>query len=181
MNKKIGFIGTGNMGRAMIGGLITNKTVSENQIFVSDKNEKSLSLLKAKWKLVNCSADNLKTVKNSDILILAVKPDIYKTVINEINSIIEENQIIITIAAGISINKVESMFAKEVKIIRTMPNTPALVGEGVTGFCCNSNVSEVEEKMILPLLNSFGIVEKIEEKHFDALIALSGSSPALAL
>ena len=178
MNKKIGFIGTGNMGSAMIGGLINRKTVSESQIYVSDRNSESLDGLRNKWQKINCFDDNKSTVQNADIIVLAVKPHIYKSVIEEIASLVDDTKIIITIAAGITIDQAEKSFGKKVKIIRTMPNTPALVGEGVTAYCCNSSISEKEEQEILPIFKSFGIVEKVEEKYFHAVIAVSGSSPA---
>lgn len=178
MNKKIGFIGIGNMGSAMIGGLLNTGTVSEDQIYVSDKNKESIESLHSQWRGIHCSTVNGETVKKADVIILAVKPHIYRLIINEISPLVDSGKIIITIAAGITIAQTESMFGKEVKVIRTMPNTPALVGEGVTAYCCNPVVSNAEEKHILPLLESFGIVEKIEEKYFHAVIAVSGSSPA---
>ncbi|MDA3811591.1 MAG: pyrroline-5-carboxylate reductase [Spirochaetaceae bacterium] len=178
MDKKIGFIGTGNMGSAMIGGLINKNTVSAGSIYVSDKNRSSLNKLEQKWKGIHASENNADTVKNADIIVLAVKPNIYKPVISEIASLVDKSKIIITIAAGITIQQTEQLFSKEIKLIRTMPNTPALVGEGVTAYCSNVHVSEEEEKSILPLLESFGIIEKIEEKYFHAVIAVSGSSPA---
>ncbi len=178
LNKKIGFIGTGNMGSAMIGGLITKKTVAENQIFVSDRSDESLKRIQSNWSGVNCSTNNRTTVENSDIIILAVKPHIYSSLIEEIASFVDSSKIIITIAAGITIEQTEKMFGSDVKIIRTMPNTPALIGEGVTAYCCNSFISEDEIIQTLPVFESFGIVEKIEEKYFHAVIAVSGSSPA---
>jgi len=178
VNRKIGFIGTGNMGSAMIGGLINKKTVAADQIYVSDRSESSLDKIRSQWSGIHCSTDNGKTVKNADIIILAVKPHIYETVIKEISPLVKGEKIIITVAAGITISQVENMFGKEIRIIRTMPNTPALVGEGVTAYCCNKLVSDDDEKLILPIFKSFGIVEKIEEKFFHSVIALSGSSPA---
>lgn len=178
MNKKIGFIGTGNMGSAMIGGLINKKTVSENQIFVSDRNGESLNKIQSKWAGIHCSEDNKVTVENSDFIILAVKPHIYEAVIKEISPVIDESKIIITIAAGVTMEQVEKTFGREIKLVRTMPNTPALVGAGVTAYCCNNSISAEEELPVLEILESFGIVEKIEEKYFHAVIAVSGSSPA---
>ncbi|MBB6482031.1 pyrroline-5-carboxylate reductase [Spirochaeta isovalerica] len=178
MNKKIGFIGTGNMGSAMIGGLISRGTVKAEAILVSDRNGDSLSGAETRWPGISCSTDNSSTVKGADIIILAVKPHIYKAVIEEIAPLVDESKIIVTIAAGVTISQAETMFGKDVKIVRTMPNTPALVGEGVTAYCCNSHVSESEEREIIPVLESFGIVEKIGEEYFHSVIAVSGSSPA---
>jgi len=166
------------MGRAMIGGLINKNTVKAGQIFVSDRSDDSLESLQSQWKGVHCSHDNISTVKDADIIVLAVKPHIYKAVIEEISSSVDDSKIIITIAAGIAISQAEEMFGKKIKMIRTMPNTPAMVGEGVTAYCPNEFVSTDEVDSVLPLLESFGIVEKIDEKYFHAVIAVSGSSPA---
>ncbi|MBI9098690.1 MAG: pyrroline-5-carboxylate reductase [Spirochaetaceae bacterium] len=166
------------MGRAMIGGLMAKKTVAENQIYVSDRNTDSLDQIQSQWENIICSTDNKNTVQNADIIVLAVKPNIYSAVIEEISFLIDETKIFITIAAGITIDQAEKMLGKKTKIVRTMPNTPAQVGEGVTAYWCNSSLSSDEEQMILPILRSFGIVEKIEEKYFHAVIAVSGSSPA---
>lgn len=178
MAGRIGFIGTGNMGSAMIGGLIDRKTVEEQAIHVSDRNGKSLEDLKARRPGIHIWTDNRETVKQADIIVLAVKPHIYKPVIEEIAPFVDESKLIITIAAGITIAQAEGFFGKKVKIVRTMPNTPALVGEGVTAYCCNSAVSGEEEKDVLAILESFGIVEKIGEEYFHGVIAVSGSSPA---
>jgi pyrroline-5-carboxylate reductase len=175
---KIGFIGTGNMGSAMIGGLINKKTVMADQVFVSDRNSESLNRIESKWKGIHCSKDNRVTVENADFIILAVKPHIYESVIKEISPFVDNSKTIITIAAGVSIEKAEELFGKKIKLIRTMPNTPALVGEGVTAYCCNKNIEEEDEKQVLKILESFGIVENIEEKYFHGVIAVSGSSPA---
>lgn len=178
MKGTIGFIGTGNMGSAMIGGLIGKGTVPVKQIIVSDKNAEALKQIQTRWPGILCIEDNKKTAEKSDILILAVKPHIYRTVIKEIRPLVDEKTIIVTIAAGVTVGQAEDMFARPIKIIRTMPNTPALVGEGVTAYCTNKLISEDDENSVLPILKSFGIVEKIAEEYFDGVIAVSGSSPA---
>ena len=114
----------------------------------------------------------------ADILFLAVKPVYYKSVIDEIKDIVSSDQIIVTIAAGKSIAWVEEAFGGARKIVRTMPNTPALVGEGITAVCTNSNVSESDLSNVMDLLESFGKAEVINENVMDAVVAVSGSSPA---
>ncbi len=178
MDKKIGFIGAGNMGSAMINGLLCMQTVHSNQIYFSDRNKETLEIMANRWSGINSTDDNLHIAKNVDIIILAVKPHMYKTVIEEIAPEVDESKIIMTIAAGVDIKKIEELFVKETKIVRTMPNTPALIGEGVTAYCCNKNIKEDDENSILTILNSFGIVEKVVENYFDAVTAVSGSSPA---
>lgn len=178
MDRTIGFIGTGNMGSAMIEGLLARGSVKEDRLFISDRNEAALKKLKNRWPGISASTDNGETVRRSDILVLAVKPHIYSAVIAEIAPLVDQSAIIVTIAAGITIGQVEEMFGKPVKIFRTMPNTPALVGEGVIAYCCNPLVTEEEEQTVVPLFESLGIVEKVGEMHFHSAIAVSGSSPA---
>ena len=177
MFKNIGFIGCGNMGSAMVGGLIESGFTNPNNIIVSTRTEESAKRLKDKYK-VNVTTDNDEVVKNSDIVFLAVKPNMYSKVITELKSDYLKEKLIITIAAGITIDYMEKLLGKHARIIRTMPNTPALVGEGMSAICANSNVSHEELKLVLDMYNSFGECVEIEEKDFHGFIALCGSSPA---
>lgn len=177
MDKRIGFIGCGNMGSAIIGGIIKSKLCKAELIFASDKNETFRKNLEEEYGIKTFD-DNKEVVKNSDILILSVKPQIYKIVIDEIRDLVSNETIIVTIAAGISINKAEELFNKDVKLVRTMPNTPALVGEGMSAVCPNKNVTREELELVKTIFNSFGKCEELEEKYFDGFIGISGSLPA---
>ena len=127
---------------------------------------------------VKATTINSEVTKNSDIIFLAVKPFFFKEVIEEIKDVVKEDVIIISIAAGVTIEQIEEWFGKKIKLVRTMPNTPALVGEGMSAICPNNNVSEEELNYIGKLYNLFGKYEVIAEKDFHAFIALCGSSPA---
>ena len=177
MSRKIGFIGCGNMGKAMLGTLVKSKDIDEHNIIISTKTEKSGRAIKEEYK-VETTLNNIEVAKKSDILFLAVKPHFYKEVIEEIRDIIDNNKIIVSIAAGVTIDKMEEWFDKEVKIIKTMPNTPALVGEGMSAICYNKNVAKEELEEVCSLYNLFGKYELLEESDFNAFIALCGSSPA---
>ncbi|MGX8852175.1 pyrroline-5-carboxylate reductase [Amedibacillus sp. YH-ame10] len=177
MNKKIGFIGSGNMGGAMIGGIIKADIVSKNNIYVSDINEQSLESMKASYG-VNVTTDNVELAKECDIIVLSVKPFLYPIVINEIKNVVKENVIIVVIAAGQSSATVQKLFDRDVKIVKTMPNTPALVGEGMAAISPSSNVTKEETAEIVAIFNSFGKSEIVPEKLMDAVTAVSGSSPA---
>ncbi|WP_300379757.1 pyrroline-5-carboxylate reductase [Clostridium sp.] len=177
MLKKIGFIGCGNMGKAMLNGIINSNIITSDNIIVSTKSNESKESISKEFN-VNTTLDNKEVAKNSDILFLAVKPNIYKDVINEINDFIMDNTIIVSIAAGIKINDIEGWLNKPYSIIRIMPNTPALVKEGMTAVCPNKNVKDNELDTIIGILKSFGEYELLEENYFDAFIALCGSSPA---
>ncbi|MTI67425.1 MAG: pyrroline-5-carboxylate reductase [Firmicutes bacterium] len=177
MKKTVGFIGCGNMAQAMLGGMINSNTLDNENVIVSNPTNNKLHLVKKQYD-VKVTNDNNEVAKESDILILAVKPNKYDTVLKEIKNHIKENVIIVTIAAGIDINSVENIFDNDIKVIRTMPNTPALVREGMTAMCSNKNVKDKEMKEIITLFKSFGKVEIIDEKLMDYIPGISGSSPA---
>lgn len=177
MNKKIGFIGCGNMGKAILGGILNSKVAKTDDIFVSTSTEKSLNTIKDNFG-VNVYCNNSKVAEKADILILAVKPNVYKKVILEIKDVVDDNAIIVTIAAGVTIENVEEWFGRKLKITRTMPNTPAQVGEAMTAICFNEKMLEEDKQIIFGIFGSFGKYEELEEKYFHGFIAVAGSSPA---
>ena len=177
MNKKIGFIGCGNMGQAMIAGIIKSGITQGEKIIVSDRNGSYLNKVTEEFGVLT-TVDNTEAASFSDIIILAVKPNIYGDVIKEISSSVKEDVLIVTIAAGISIDFVERAFGRDMKVIRTMPNTPALVGEGMSALSKNIRVSEEELDQVVSIFQSFGQAEVIDEKLMDSIPAISGSSPA---
>ncbi|KYH35974.1 pyrroline-5-carboxylate reductase [Clostridium tepidiprofundi DSM 19306] len=177
MEKIIGFIGCGNMGKAMIGGLVKSKLVESDSIIVSDKNKTSLELVQEECG-IKIAMNNREVSKVADILILSIKPNIYTMIIDEIKDYVKDEVIIVTIAAGKAINDTEARFARKLKVVRVMPNTPALVGEGMAAICPNEKVSEEEIKEVISIFESFGKAEIVEEKLIDAVTAVSGSSPA---
>lgn len=181
MDRKLGFIGCGNMGSAMLEGILKAGIYKKENIFCSTKSEESKKALSEKFG-INIS-DNIGVTKNSDILILAVKPQFFSEVIKEIKNCVKEGTIIVSIAAGISIDDIDDMFgifSYGLKVIRTMPNTPALVGEGMTAICPNKNITKEELEEVQNIFNSFGKSEILDEKYFHGFIALCGSSPAYA-
>ena len=177
MNKKIGFIGCGNMGKAMLGSIVKSDNIILENIMVSTKSKTSAQSISLEFG-VKASTNNIEVAKNSDIIFLAVKPYFFKEVIEEVKESIKEDAIVISIAAGITIDQIDQWFNKRVKVVRTMPNTPALVGEGMSAICPNKNITEEELKYVGELYNLFGKYELLEEKDFHAFIALCGSSPA---
>lgn len=173
---KIGFIGCGNMATAMINGIVSSNLISSQNIIVCDKDEEKLKIAKNEFN-INTTTDSIEVVKNSDYIVLSVKPNIYPVVLNSIKKDLNK-QIIITIAAGISIKDVEDIIGNDKKIIRTMPNTPAFVRCGMTAICKNNNIEEIELKNVVNIFNSFGESEIINEDLMDVVIGASGSSPA---
>ncbi len=174
---KIGFIGCGNMAGAIIRGLVENNIFLPQEIIASDKNTDALEEAKRKYG-INITTNNSELVLESQMILLAVKPQVLPAVVSEINNIISENKIIISIVAGQSISRIEGMFDGRIKLIRTMPNTPALCGEGMTAVCAGSNVNEYELEYALKILSGFGKAEVVPESVMDAVVAVSGSGPA---
>lgn len=174
---KIGFIGLGNMAGAMIGGILKNNVMDKKDIIGSDAFEKARENAKQQFQIQVTDQNNIVS-ENSDLLILSIKPQFYETVIKEIREGIREDQIIVTIAPGKTIEWLTQKFAKKVKIVRCMPNTPALVGEGITGIAKGDNVTEEELSIACKILESFGKAEVVSEHLLEAVVAVSGSSPA---
>ena len=177
MSKKIGFIGCGNMGGAIVSGLTGSGFQNNEDIIISEINDEIAANLEEKLK-VKTVTDNKEVARTSDVLFLAVKPNMYKKVIEEIKSELTREKLIITIAAGITIENMEYWVGEGYKIVRTMPNTPALVGAGKAAVCANKNVNKDEVDYVLGIFSSFGQCVELEEKYFHAATALSGSSPA---
>ena len=174
---KIGFIGTGNMGSAMIKGLVTSEYVSGSDINIFDVNVEKSRELSEKYN-VKPLQNEVEVVDNSDVTVLSVKPNIYNSVLEKIKARIDENKIIIVIAAGISIESVENIAGKDKKVVRIMPNTPAQVLEGMTAVTFNGNVKEEEKKVVFGILDSFGKSIEIEEKLIHTFTGIAGSLPA---
>lgn len=175
--KKIGFIGCGNMSQAMIGGVVNAEIFQGKNILVSDLNEKSLETVANKYG-VTITTDNLEVAKKSDILVLAVKPNLYGVVISQIKDAVKNDVIIVTIAAGKSIESTETTFGRDIKVVRVMPNTPALVGEGMSSMVPNKLIENKELEEVIRVFESFGSAEVVEEKLMDVVTSVSGSAPA---
>ncbi|MDQ1004256.1 pyrroline-5-carboxylate reductase [Neobacillus niacini] len=177
MNKKIGFIGAGKMAQAMIAGILKSKLISKENIIASAKTECTIEKIKSNYQ-IRTTHNNREVARFADILILAVKPDQHSKVIQEIKNDVHPECKIITIAAGITLKDIEKEFGFHVKGVRTMPNTPSLVGEGMSAICSNGRLSEEEVLEVERLFQTFGKTERLDEKLMDAVPAISGSSPA---
>jgi len=177
MEKVIGFIGSGNMGQAMIGGIIKSGLVSSSNIIVSDLDQKKLDFISGEYK-TQVTTDSIELVKKSDVIFLAIKPNIYKIVLKQIKEYVTEGKIIVSIAAGKTLESLEDILGENAKIVRAMPNTPALVNEGMAAICKNGNVTTEELSFVKQLFESFGKAEEIAEYLFDSVVGVSGSSPA---
>lgn len=175
--KTLGFIGSGNMGSAMLGGIVKSGLAKAEDITVADLSQVALDKVKAEFG-VNTSTDSKVAVSNSDVVIIALKPNIYEKAIAPLKELIDANKIIVSIAAGKTIESIENIIGSDKKVVRVMPNTPALVGEGMSALCKNANVTDEELEMIKSLFESFGKAEVVAEYLMDTVTGISGSSPA---
>ena len=180
-NKKLGFIGGGNMAEAMIKGLLSASFIEAKNIFVSEPSEAKRDTLHAEYK-IKVSADNRELVKKCDILILAVKPQIFQEVLVDICSLVDSDKLVISIAAGVPIAIIDDALRgdknKKFSIVRTMPNTPALVQEGVTAIASGKHVNKTDVKIAHRIFEAVGRTVDVEEDQLDAVTGLSGSGPA---
>ena len=174
---KYGFIGTGNMANAIIGGMIGQGLANESSIWGFDQAPICLEKIKDQYG-IHLATNNREVATVADMIFLAVKPHFYSQVIKEIKDYITEQKILISLAPGKTLEWFAEQFGKPIKIVRTMPNTPALVGAGMTGVCANEEVNSEELEAVLKVFRSFGKAEVVTEHLLDAVVTVSGSSPA---
>ncbi len=175
---KIGFIGLGNMATAMIGGILQKEVVKPEDIIGYDVAEAARENIKTKLNITTVK-NNQEVAKQADILFLAVKPIFMSQVIFEIKDAVKPNTVVVSIAAGKTIDFLKKEFNRDnCKLIRCMPNTPALVLEGCTGVCAGENVTDRELEEVLSLLRCFGTASVVPERLMDVVVGVSGSSPA---
>jgi pyrroline-5-carboxylate reductase len=177
-NKTVGFIGAGAMAESMLKGLISTGTLTSNQCILSDISAQRLQYLSSHYG-INVMQDNLALVKQVDILILAVKPQVIGNVLREIAASVSEHTLVITIAAGISIGRVEEKL-RGVPVIRVMPNTPVAVGAGMAAISLGSLATEKDGQYALKLFEAVGRAVIVAENLMDGITGLSGSGPGYA-
>jgi len=172
---KFGFIGIGNMGFAILKGLLFSYT--PEQMTFTSKDKAQMEDVTGKTGVI--AVEDNRECAAAQYIILAVKPQQYDAVIADIREVVSEKQIIISIAPGITIANLKERFGKNLRIVRAMPNTPALVGEGMTGVCFEQErFSKEEQSTIQAFFGSFGKMELVDEKLMNAVVCASGSSPA---
>lgn len=176
--KKIGFLGAGNMAEAIIHGLIKSGEVEEADIIASDRNIERLNVVVEGYGIEGFSK-NFEVARRSDIIIVAVKPQVINSALEDISPEITDDKIVISIAAGIRIDNIASKLPKRAKIVRVMPNTPALVLSGASAICAGDGVSENEKTAAIAIFEAVGKAVTVDnEDLIDAVTGLSGSGPA---
>lgn len=171
----IGIIGIGNMGGAILKGLAESQFMNGENINVFEINKMAIKKIKYN---INVFSNEIELVRNSDIIILAIKPNLMSQVLEKIKIVLDDSKIVLSIAAGISINYIEKIIGKDKKIVRTMPNTPAQVLEAMTAVSFNDRIDENDKYLITRILECFGKSVEIEEKLMHVYTGISGSLPA---
>jgi pyrroline-5-carboxylate reductase len=176
-NKTIAFLGAGNMGEALIRGLLAAKMVMPSQIVATDVRPERLGEL-AKTFGIRTTDDNTKAVVDADIVLLAVKPQQMSAVLAPLKATGINGKLFVSIAAGVTTARIESELGAEAHVVRVMPNTPALVGAGAAALAKGAHATDDDLATTEAVLGAVGITVRIEEKFIDAVTALSGSGPA---
>ncbi len=173
---KIGIIGCGNMGEAIVRGIVKSGKVKSTQIIVSDIDPDRVEMIVEKYNVAGTTS-NRRVVENSDIIFLSVKPkDLEKTVL-PIKDAFKDQKTVVSVLAGVKISKIKSLIPEAV-IVRSMPNTPALIGEGAIGVSFEENIDISKKEELIEILRSLGTVVEVNEDLMDAVTGLSGSGPA---
>lgn len=173
----IAFVGAGNMAGALIRGLIGTGTVAADRIIAADPEESRLGALRVELG-VGTTPDNAAALRDATVVVLATKPQVFPQVLPGIASALREDALVVSIAAGVSTKLIERSLTAGVRVVRTMPNTPALVGAGATAIAGGSHATEADLALSETLFRSVGICVRVPEEQIDAVTGLSGSGPA---
>ena len=177
LGQTIAFIGAGNMAEALVKGLLRAKVATPQEIICTDRRAERGPELTHRYG-VRFGQDNLAAVKEAGIIVLSVKPQVMEKVLAEIGPALDASKLVISIAAGIPIVAIERKVGHGVRVIRTMPNTPALVGAGATALSPGEHATEADLQQAKALFDAIGMSVVVDEPLLDAVTGLSGSGPA---
>ena len=164
------------MASAIIGGILSSGISVPDDLMASDSSPAAQERIRNRLKIA--CVTNMEAASGADILFLSVKPQYYEEVIEEIRDAVRQETVIVTIAPGKTLSWLREQFGRDLKIVRTMPNTPAMVKEGMTGVCRNEFVTDEDLAQVMSILESFGKAEVVPERLLDVVTSVSGSSPA---
>lgn len=177
MNRKIGFIGCGKMASAIIGGVIASNYLPKENIMAAEINEEKASE-KSKELGIKVITDNNELVNSVDVVFVATTPNFVEGVLNGIKSSVTKDKLVVSIAAGVTTRFIESILGSDKRVVRVMPNTPALVLEGMSGVAGGTIATEEDVQAVVELLSNIGKAIEVTEEQLDIVTAISGSGPA---
>ena len=175
--KTIGILGAGNMGEALIAGLVKACIVQPGQILASRRSEVALAYLADTYG-IRVTPDNRKLVAESDVVLLAVKPQAMVDALAGTADLFRSGQVVISIAAGVTTDFIETHVGNGIPVVRVMPNTPALVGEAMSPYCLGVHGSEAQALLASEIFSAVGVTVQVQEPMMDSITALSGTGPA---
>ena len=177
-NQTIAVIGAGNIGRALIGGLLTGDYVGPEQVRATRRNPAMLRQLEADFPGIWTGTDNVEAVRGASVVVLATKPQTARSVIDQIRAHVTDDTLLVSVLAGLTTASLQRAFQRDLPVVRTMPNTPMLVDEGATAMAGGPFVHESHLAIVRRMFEAVGQVEEVPEYLMDAVTGLSGSGPA---
>lgn len=178
LSQKVGFIGAGRMATALARGCVESGLVAGNQVLAADPHPAAHEAFASQVAGAELTTDNDEVLGKADLIVLAVKPQVLPEILNSISNSVQPRHLIISIAAGIRLEKFTSLLPEKTRIVRVMPNTPCLVGQGVSCFSLGQHATEEDGRVVAQILESVGSAYQVEESMLDAVTGLSGSGPA---
>lgn len=176
-DKVVGIIGGGNMGSGIAGGIVKAGILPAAQVIMSDINQSTLNRLRETFG-IRVTDDNTELCTEADIIFLVVKPYQLSAMIQEIRDFVNADALVVSVAAGQTLDTVAALFGRDLRLVRIMPNLGAVVGESMTGYVMNGLTTQEDHEDMCELLGSFGRFEELPEKLMDVVTAVSGSAPA---
>jgi pyrroline-5-carboxylate reductase len=177
LGKKIAVIGAGNMGEALVAGMLAAKAATPDELHASDVVADRLGRLKARYQ-IHVGSDNKAAAAWADVVILAVEPQVLDEVLDDLRSTLTEAKLIVSVAAGFPISRIVARLSPGARVVRSMPNTPSVVLAGISALALGERVSEEDTQVARAIFESVGKVVLVEERLMDAVTGLSGSGPA---
>ncbi|PAW75558.1 MAG: pyrroline-5-carboxylate reductase [Verrucomicrobia bacterium Tous-C9LFEB] len=176
---KIGFIGSGKMALALAQGIVRQNVATPSDLLITSPNDGSQDVFLSKFppNTVHWTSDNAEVARAADLILIAVKPQVINDVLPQLRAA-SANKLVVSIAAGISLTKLESALDKRARVVRCMPNTPVLVGAGACAYALGRNATPQDDALVMKLLSAGGFASRVEEKQINAVTATSGSGPA---
>jgi len=176
IERKIGFMGAGKMADALVSGMIASHAAVPQRLYVADPSEERRRLFAEKLG-PNVFADNVQLTLTCDVLVLSVKPNVVPQVCHGVAAAVTPAHLVVSIAAGVTVGALQEMLGTD-RLIRVMPNTPALIGAGAAAFCTGPGAIEGDALLVEEMLGAVGLCVRVDEEHMDAVTGLSGSGPA---
>ena len=177
LGKKIAFLGSGNMAEALVKGLLASGTATKDEIVCAEPRAERREELRQRHG-VAVTTSNVAAVKQADIVVLSVKPQVMDALLEEVAPAVDASKLVVSIAAGVPIAAIARKLGAGTRLVRTMPNTPALVGVGATALARGSHATDADLAQAVSLFEAVGTAVVVEEHHLDAVTGLSGSGPA---